>query len=60
VFIATFGDFFDQPRVADAVSDLFRDIFGADKLAVRLVIGVASLPLGMPIELEVIFEVADE
>ena len=26
---------------------------------VRLVIGVASLPLGMPVELEVIFEVAD-
>ena len=59
VFMATSGDFFDQPRVADAASDLFRDLFGADKMAVRLVIGVASLPLGMPIELEVIFEVAE-
>jgi enamine deaminase RidA (YjgF/YER057c/UK114 family) len=59
VFMATHGDFFDQPRVADAVSDLFRDIFGSDKLSVRLVIGVASLPLGMPVELEVILEVAD-
>ena len=59
VFLATSGDFFDQPRVADAASDLFRDVFGADKLAVRLVIGVASLPLGLPVELEVIFEVAD-
>jgi enamine deaminase RidA (YjgF/YER057c/UK114 family) len=58
VFIATSGDFFDQPRVADAASDLFRDIFGNDKMAVRLVIGVASLPLGLPIELEVIFEIA--
>jgi len=58
VFIATSGDFFDQPRVADGASDLFRDIFGSEKMAVRLVIGVASLPLGMPIELEVIFEVA--
>ena len=57
VFIATFGDFFDQPQVADAVSDLFRDVFGNEKIPVRLVIGVASLPLGMPIELEVIFEV---
>ena len=57
VFIATAGDFFDQPRVADAVSDFFRDVFGPDKLPVRLVIGVASLPLGMPIELEVIFEI---
>ena len=57
VFIATSGDFFDQPRVADAVSDLFRDVFGSENMPVRLVIGVASLPLGMPIELEVIFEV---
>ena len=57
VFMATSGDFFDQPKVADGASDLFRDIFGDDKLAVRLVIGVASLPLGMPVELEVIFEV---
>jgi enamine deaminase RidA (YjgF/YER057c/UK114 family) len=59
VFIATSGDFFDQPRVADAVSDLFQDVFGIEKSSVRLVIGVASLPLGMPIELEVIFEVAE-
>src|SRR5262249_22814070 len=54
IFIATAGDFFDQPRIADAVSDLFRDIFGIEKIPVRLVIGVASLPLGMPVELEVI------
>ncbi len=59
VFIATSGDFFDQPRVADAASELFRNIFGIDKMSVRLVIGVASLPLGMPIELDVVFEVAE-
>jgi enamine deaminase RidA (YjgF/YER057c/UK114 family) len=59
VYIATSGDFFDQPRVADAVSDFFQDVFGREKMAVRSVIGVASLPLGMPIELEVTFEVAD-
>jgi enamine deaminase RidA (YjgF/YER057c/UK114 family) len=59
VFMATSGDFFDQPRVADAVSDLFRDVFGSDKMAVRSVIGVASLPLGMPVELEVTFEVVE-
>lgn len=59
VFIATSGDFFDQPKVADAVSDLFRDVFGVERIPVRLVIGVASLPLGMPVELEVIFEVAE-
>jgi enamine deaminase RidA (YjgF/YER057c/UK114 family) len=59
VFISTYGDFYDQPRVADAASDLFRDVFGSEKLPVRMVIGVASLPLGMPVELEVIFEVAE-
>ena len=58
VYLATSGDFFDQPRVADAASDLFRDVFGMDKASTRLVIGVASLPLGMPVELEVILEVA--
>jgi enamine deaminase RidA (YjgF/YER057c/UK114 family) len=57
--MATHGDFFDQPKVADAVSDLLRDVFGPEKIPVRMVIGVASLPLGLPIELELIFEVAD-
>lgn len=60
VLMATYGDFFDQPRVADAVSDLFRDVFGIEKTSTRLVIGVASLPLGMPVELDVIFEVAEQ
>ena len=59
VFMATSGDFFDQPRVADGASDLFRDVFGSDKTAVRLVIGVTSLPIGVPVELEVILEVAE-
>jgi enamine deaminase RidA (YjgF/YER057c/UK114 family) len=57
VSIATSGDFFDQPKVADAASELLRDVFGAQKTSARLVFGVASLPFGMPVELEVIFEV---
>ena len=57
VSIATEGDVREHPRVADAVSELLRDVFGDDKLASRLVFGVASLPLGVPVELEVIFEV---
>ena len=59
VFIATSGDLVDQPKVADAVSDLFRDVFGIEKASVRVIVGVASLPLGVPIELDVIFEVAE-
>jgi enamine deaminase RidA (YjgF/YER057c/UK114 family) len=48
VYLATHGDFFDQPKVADAATELFRDVFG-DKTSVRIVFGVASLPLGMPV-----------
>jgi enamine deaminase RidA (YjgF/YER057c/UK114 family) len=58
VSIATSGDVRDQPKVADAASELFQDVFGKDKNPCRLVYGVASLPLGTPVELEVIFEVA--
>ena len=57
VFLATHGDFFDQPAVADGASDLFRDLFGAQNLGVRSVVGVATLPLGVPIAVEVLFEV---
>ena len=60
VFIATSGDFFDLPKIADAASDLFGAVFGTDRPSVRLVFGVATLPLGTPDELEVIFEVAQE
>ena len=58
VLIATSGDVRDQPKVADAASELLQDVFGKDKNPCRLVYGVASLPLGTPVELEVIFEVA--
>ena len=57
VSIATVGDVRDQPRVADAASELLEEIFGKARSPCRLVYGVASLPLGTPVELELIFEV---
>ena len=57
VYIATSGDVRDHPKVADGASDLLQDVFGRDKNPTRLVYGVASLPLGTPVELELIFEV---
>jgi enamine deaminase RidA (YjgF/YER057c/UK114 family) len=60
VSIATEGDVRDQPRVADAASELLRDLFGPDKVSTRLVFGVASLPLGVPVEVEIILEVGLE
>jgi enamine deaminase RidA (YjgF/YER057c/UK114 family) len=58
VSVATSGDVRDQPKVADAASELLQDVFGKDKSPCRLVYGVASLPLGATVELELIFEVA--
>ena len=57
VYLATSGDFYNQPIVADAASELLRDVFGEGKTSVRSVFGVASLPLGAPVMLEVTFEV---
>jgi len=57
VYLATSGDFHNQPIVADAASELLRDVFGEEKMSVRSVFGVASLPLGLPVMLEVTFEV---
>jgi enamine deaminase RidA (YjgF/YER057c/UK114 family) len=57
VSMATSGDVRDQPKVADAASDLLQDVFGKEKNPCRSVYGVASLPLGTPVELEIIFEV---
>ncbi len=55
--VATHGDVRDQPKVADAASELFQSVFGKEKNPCRSVYGVASLPLGTPVELEIIFEV---
>ena len=57
VYVATSGDVREHPRIADGASDLLQDVFGAGKNPSRLVYGVASLPLGTPVELEIIFEV---
>ena len=58
VSVATSGDVRDQPEVADGASELLQEVFGKDKNPSRLVYGVASLPLGASVELEMILEVA--
>ena len=58
VLVATSGDVREQPKIADGASQLLQDVFGKDKNPSRLVYGVASLPLGVPVELELIFEVS--
>jgi enamine deaminase RidA (YjgF/YER057c/UK114 family) len=58
VFVAASGDLRDHPKVADGASQLLQDVFGTDRNPSRMVYGVASLPLGSTVELELIFEVA--
>src|SRR3989449_4979149 len=58
VSIVTSGDVRDHPRIADGASELLQDVFGPDKNPSRMVYGVASLPLGVPVDLEVILEVS--
>jgi enamine deaminase RidA (YjgF/YER057c/UK114 family) len=58
VYVAATPEFREHPKVADGASELFRDVLGEATVSSRLVIGVASLPLGSPVELEVIVEVA--
>jgi enamine deaminase RidA (YjgF/YER057c/UK114 family) len=57
VYLATAGDFSRHPFVADAASELLRDVFGESRMSVRSVLGGMSLPLGAPVMLEVLFEV---
>ena len=57
VYIAATPEFTEHPKIADAASELLRDVFGEDTVSSRLVFGVASLPLGSLVELEVILEV---
>jgi enamine deaminase RidA (YjgF/YER057c/UK114 family) len=57
VLVATGNEIADLPKVADGASELLQSIFGKDKNPCRAVYGVASLPLGVPVELELIFEV---
>ncbi len=57
VSVSTVGDVRDHPKVADGASELLQDVFGKEKNPSRLVYGVASLALGTPVQLEIIFEV---
>jgi enamine deaminase RidA (YjgF/YER057c/UK114 family) len=58
VSVATSGDVRNHPEVADGASELLQVVFGKEMNPCRLVYGVQSLPLGAPVELEIIFEVA--
>ena len=59
ISLVTTPEFREHPKVADAASELFVSVFGPDKTSTRLVFGMGSLPVGVCVVLESIFEVSN-
>lgn len=57
-FVASASGFTGQPGVINGASELFGEVFGPAGQHARSAVGVAELPLGAPVEVEAIFEVA--
>jgi len=60
VFIACTADFAEQPTVADGASQVLVQVFGDDGRHSRSAIGVAALPRGAPVEVEVTVALREE
>ena len=58
-FVASDPSFTGQPGVINGASELFRSAFGEAGVHARSAVGVAALPLGAPVEVEVIVHVRD-
>jgi enamine deaminase RidA (YjgF/YER057c/UK114 family) len=56
-FVASAPDFNDQPKVVNGASELFVKVFGDAGKHARSAVGMAALPLGVPVEVEAIVEV---
>ena len=52
-------EFTDHPRVINGCSDLFVEVFGDAGKHARSAVGMGSLPMGIPVEIECIVEVGD-
>ena len=57
VFVASTPDFTGQPQVANGASELLGEVFGEAGKHARSAVGVAALPLGAPVEVELVVEV---
>jgi enamine deaminase RidA (YjgF/YER057c/UK114 family) len=55
-FVAAAPGFTDIPKVVNAASELFGEVFGDAGRHARAAVGVAALPLGVPVEVEAIVE----
>ena len=55
-FVNSTDDFIDQPKVLNGASDLIASIFGDSGMHTRAAVSVNSLPLGVSVEVDAIFE----
>jgi enamine deaminase RidA (YjgF/YER057c/UK114 family) len=58
VWVASTAEFTDQPKVANGASDLLEEVFGEAGRHARAAVAAPALPLGVPVEVEVLAEVA--
>jgi enamine deaminase RidA (YjgF/YER057c/UK114 family) len=58
VWVASTDDFTDQPKVGNGASDVLGEIFGDAGKHARAAVAAPVLPLGVPVEVEVLAEVA--
>ena len=55
-FVNSTQDFIEQPKVINGASDLIASIFGDDGMHTRAAVSTNSLPLGVAVEVDAIFE----
>lgn len=58
VWVASGEGFFDQPKVANGASDVLVEVFGEAGKHARAAVSAPSLPLGAPVEVEVIADIS--
>ena len=56
-FVNSTDDFIEQPKVINGASDLIKKIFGDDGTHTRAAVSTNSLPLGVAVEVDAIFEI---
>lgn len=57
-FVNCTPEFIDQPQVVNGASNLMAEVFGDAGRHARAAVGVASLPFGVAVEVEAMFEIA--
>ena len=56
-FVNSTDDFIEQPKVINGASDLIKNVFGDNGIHARAAVSTNSLPLGVAVEVDAIFEI---